>query len=184
MEGCYTSEVPQEALVASQTLPEPPESIILKVDLQRHARLRKIEEIADQAAHMLENTVSSSAPGLWLTGSESANRKEFDVLVEKSLIDRFSVVVIDTQLVERESSLQNCFIDVLNTVDVRSFEKLFYEWSHAGYRGIAFDVEKYTRGQIALAHRFELETMITGVRHTRHLENVTASGADHYVVEI
>lgn len=83
-----------------------------------------------------------------------------------------------------DHSLRPTFLYLDEKANARLFEEQFNIAKQRGIKGVAFDIETFSRGKLVLAQKFGLETMLTGIRHDRHEKIALESGADHLVVQI
>ncbi len=125
---------------------------------------------ADQAHALLER---------WRAASEQFSDLS---LVIRGVSKLDSDILENTQLDSQDSFNEKTMLYLDEKHDPRTFEKLFYSLARNNYAGVVLDVERVSRGHIALAHRFELAALVAGVVHERQEKIALASGADQILI--
>ncbi len=125
---------------------------------------------ADQAHALLE---------LWRATSEHLSGLS---LIIRGVSKLDSDILRNTQEVSRETINKKTLLYLDEKHDPRTYEKFFYSLARNNYAGVVLDVERVSRGHIALAHRFGLATLVAGVVHERQEKIALGSGADQILI--
>lgn len=147
------------------------QAAIVHVSIPKRTRTDKISSILRDFSQNIAN--HEIIQGIWLDPiyfiDEQIEKQIYDLLNNK----QFEIVIRPhSNKLENESNRCNADTYVHTTTIEHSsqYEKIFSKLAASNYTGVAFDVESFTRGHIALANKFSLHTAITGIKYNRQFE--------------
>jgi len=112
--------------------------------------------------------------------------REISTIIRKNDED-ISVFFIDESyisksLLDLSGSNKNIYINLSSKTDPREYELLFNLYRSKNISGINFDIEKITKGHIALCDKFQLNVCVEGVNFERQLEKAKDLNVDAVLI--
>ena len=169
---------------------------VVAYEIPTIARLRKNKKFLDLLSEFLiQNNADDNKPiGLKIAGKPSQAIELIELLgANPAVSEKVSCLIRQVQNVEQldsDSPVENSdiwnhksIVMLESNSDPRQYEKLFRIYTLRGFHGIAFNVENTSRGQIRLAHKFNLKVMQTDISHPRQEEIALASDADEFLID-
>lgn len=165
-----------------------PSGLVIGINGHRYTRKHKITQDLAAISEALPALTAryENRVALWIQSEKTEiSLKEPDLSSELQglcfIIQNMSFEEIQGSQRTLETGF-SVFIHLNAKADPRKFEQYFNLAKQRGIKGVAFDIEHFSKGQIALAHKFGLETILTGIKHERHEKLALESGSDHLCV--
>lgn len=154
------------------------EAALFKVSLHRYTRTDKIAGLS----RSVENSQKALTGefGISISGRKS-KIEEFINSLEPSTRARATFVIDAGEFEDLDLENANVFIAPTEEVKAKDYEAFFATVAKNDCKGVYLNVEQFTRGYLALAHRFDLETMVGDVLFERHEHMIRKSEPDHMV---
>lgn len=137
------------------------------------ADLAAEKSLKEDIVQLLESSGNSNY-GLNLVPSKKITKNsEFKEDFSKIAL-KCSLIFVDNDFLEAGllefKGVVKAFLTLSPKLDPRNYEAKFNMYKNLGVDGINFDIEKVTKGHLALCSKFGLDICATNIEYERHLE--------------